>query len=198
MTAKRVMTVAHIRTRQHRTSGRNDEKIVARHKEEVLHTWLQHWTMTANLHRQKLFRLSSLPVLAKLPFHTHKAINKPSAHQSQYHMRDSGGKVQARADPARRARRACSPAVKGRSACAISAPEGGPWLKWSFQAGSCAFRWAEKKEKRLAPVSHWKGFLRWFCQIWLTLHPKEEQFTIRTVLCRIISCSCRHAHLRDF
>ena len=35
LNSKRAMTVAHIRTRQKRTSGRNDEKMVARHEQTL-------------------------------------------------------------------------------------------------------------------------------------------------------------------
>ena len=35
MVEKRAMTVAHIRTRQHKTSGKNDETMVARHKQTL-------------------------------------------------------------------------------------------------------------------------------------------------------------------
>ena len=41
MTEKRAMTVAHSKTRQHRTSGRNDEKMVARHKQtSISSSWV--------------------------------------------------------------------------------------------------------------------------------------------------------------
>ena len=34
---------------------------------------------------------------------------------------------------------------------------------------------------------YWKGFLHWLCQVWVTLHHKGEQLTVRTVLGRIVA-----------
>ena len=40
------MTVAHSKTRQHKTSGRNDENMVARHKQTL---FLSSWMLLVNI-----------------------------------------------------------------------------------------------------------------------------------------------------